>query len=124
MSKVRLDTLKGKRFAKGNCSASLPFIANKQGVLIHRPRRISIHQLTINHSPHIAIEYWCGNHCCGLNKFTFLDAPPEGAFVCTYCEQKAVEAGEKTSDELVGRHVHVGKIKAIQACCQEALGDE
>jgi hypothetical protein len=31
----------------------------------------------------------------------------------------AVANGEKTSDELVGRHIHLGKLIARRVCCVE-----
>lgn len=95
---------------------SLPFVDNARAVLIHRPKRVSDYQLGTRR-PHIGIEYWCGNHVSGMEKFTFLAVPPEGRMICLACEEKAFLAGEKTSDQIVGHHVCKGRVKAYSACC-------
>lgn len=48
---------------------------------------------------------------------TFLAAPPDDKLLCEACERNAVLAGLPSADELAGRHVHLGKIKAVQTCC-------
>jgi hypothetical protein len=30
----------------------------------------------------------------------------------------AVQAGELSADEIVGRHVHIGGVRAYRTCCQ------
>lgn len=95
-------------------SSCAPFVENTRGVLVHRPKKVSTH--TFFKKPHIVIEYMCGNSVAGSDKFTFLAAPPEDAIVCEICEKKAIEAGLPSSDELAGRHVHIGRLKAVASC--------
>ena len=47
----------------------------------------------------------------------FLSAPPADKLLCEACERNAVLAGLPSAYELAGRHVHLGKIKAVQTCC-------
>lgn len=98
-------------------SSCSPFIENSKAVLIHRPRYVVTHKISAKYKAHIAIGYWCGNHCSGTKKFTFLDAPPDSKVVCARCEAKAIEAGLPSASDLVGRHVHVGGVAAVQTCC-------
>ena len=37
--------------------------------------------------------------------------------LCAACERNAVLAGLPSAYELAGRHVHLGKLKAVQTCC-------
>lgn len=91
-----------------------PFILNDRAVLIHRPRSVTAHSCL--GKSWIAVHNWCGNSFTGSKKFTFLDAPPAGRLVCERCESMAVQAGEKSSSELAGHHVCVGKVKAYNSC--------
>lgn len=108
---------------------SEPFFVNKRGCLTHRVRGIS----TISHqdsggnpSPgfrephHYSVLFWCG----GRANFTepsedLVATPPVERLLCDRCEAVAQAAGQKTSDELAGRHVHVGRMKPIRTCCQD-----
>ena len=92
-----------------------PFVENSRGVLIHRPR--SAQTITIHKEPHIAVHYWCGNGVAGKRNLTFLAAPPTDKLLCEACERNAVLAGMPPADKLAGRHVHLGRIKAVQVCC-------
>lgn len=96
-------------------SSCAPFVENSRGVLIHRPR--SAQTITIHREPHKAIHYWCGNGVAGKRNLTFLAAPPDDKLLCEACERNAVLAGLPSAYELAGRHVHLGKIKAVQTCC-------
>lgn len=98
---------------------SAPFVHNKRGLLIHRPRFVSVYNR--DRGTHIAVEYYCGNHVTDNVKrgnLTFIDAPNGGDMVCHACEQRAVMAGLPTSTAIAGTHVHTGKLKAIPTCCQ------
>lgn len=97
-------------------STCAPFVENSRGLLIHRPRMVTTYN-TLKF-PHIGIGYWCGNHVSGGKNFTFLEAPPEGILLCERCELAAVASGLMSADELAGRHVHKGKLKAVQTCCR------
>lgn len=103
--------------------ACLPFVENKRGVLIHRPRNAttySIHKL-----PHIGISFWCGMGVTGKSdKFDFLDQPPEGRILCERCEAMAVKNGLPRADELAGKHVHKGRTVAVVTCCTSVKGEQ
>lgn len=96
-----------------------PFIENSRAVLIHRPRKVATLRTSEKYKSHIGMQCWCGNGFSGSKKFTFLDAPPDGKLLCARCEENAVAAGLPTSEQLVGRHVHTGKVVAVQVCCGE-----
>ena len=103
--------------------ACLPFVENKRGALIHRPRSVttySIHKL-----PHIGIYFWCGMGVTGdSKKFDFLAQPPDGRILCERCEMMAVKNGLPNADELAGKHVHKGKTVAVVTCCDSVKGGE
>lgn len=95
-----------------------PFVENSRGVLVHRPRSGTTYNL--HKVPHIAVSMWCGHTTTGDGKhLTFLPAPPDGKVLCARCEAAAVEAGLPTADELAGKHVHVGGVRAVITCCEE-----
>lgn len=94
-----------------------PFVENKRGKLIHRPRSGATYQLHKS-GPHIGITFWCGMAVTDHGvKLTLLDAPPDGKLVCERCEAEAVANGLPSSDELAGRHVHKGRTIAVATCC-------
>ena len=104
-------------------SSSLPFVENARGVLIHRPRSVTVYKLP-NWPVHIGISYHCGNTASGNKYLTFLSEPPAGKFICAICEARAVLAGQPSSDSICGRHVHVGRVVAQQACCSPQGADK
>ena len=94
---------------------SLPFNVNPRGILIHRVRQA----LTIvdNDGPsHDVVHYWCGNQACA-GGVHLVENPPADKLLCSFCELKAVEAGEPTAETLAGRHVCTGVVKAHRLCC-------
>lgn len=95
---------------------SKPFVENRQGLLIHRPKHVKLRDPK-HWRAFLVVKHWCGSQSCGTDKFTFLDEPPAGKLVCARCEDECIKEGLPTSDELVGRHVHVGGIIGIQRCC-------
>lgn len=100
---------------------SQPFVENSRAILIHRPRTVSVYRTPCTATKtHLGIGMWCGNHMSGDGKFTFLDAPPEGKLVCARCEAMAIASNQPTSDSLVGKHVHIGGLRAFMTCCEEA----
>ena len=94
-----------------------PFVENLRGILIHRPRFVSMFRGW--REPHIAIEFYCGGSTKDNRErgnVTFLPAPPEGSLLCAACEARAVMAGLPPASELAGRHVCIGRLKAINVC--------
>lgn len=104
-----------------NWRESEPFVENRRGILVHRPRFVRVYQRD-GKPAHIVVEYYCGN-CVTDNakraKLTFCHEPPIGLMVCAVCEHRAVMAGLPTSTTIAGRHVHTGKLKAVMTCCPE-----
>lgn len=100
-----------------------PFVDNDRAMLIHRPRMVTIYNCL--GKKHMAINSWCGNGFTGTKKFTFLDALDGRKFVCARCEAAATKAGLPSADELSGKHIHLGKVVAVQTCCDrnETLGE-
>lgn len=97
---------------------SEPFISNTRGILIHRPRRVNVYKHPTKPHTFIAVRYYCGNGVTGTaEKLTFLSEPPTDALLCAVCENNASIAGIPTASQIAGRHVHVGRLKAIQTCC-------
>lgn len=94
-----------------------PFFENSRAVLIHRPRRVTMHKINERYPSHLSVENWCGNTHNGRRTFTFLDAPPSGKIVCARCEEKAVEHGLPPSSEIAGHHIHTGGVIAVRHCC-------
>lgn len=97
-----------------------PFVDNTRAVLIHRVRHLAEHKISERWPGHFSVVAWCGNSFTGQpKKFTFLDAPPQGRLLCERCEAASFAAGEPTAESIVGRHVHLGKVVAVQTCCQK-----
>ena len=115
--KVKLESERDTRGAMSVLTESEPFVINARGVLIHRPRTASTYKISKNYNHHYGITYWCGNTQTGWSKFTFTSDPPKGRIVCHACEARAVMAGQLPSNEIVGRHVHIGRMRAIKDCC-------
>lgn len=96
---------------------AFPFNANPRGILVHRVRSGLSFFVDGKHS-HDAVDYWCGNMTNGEG-VSMVAVPPKDRLVCSVCEALAVAAGEPSSDKLVGRHVHIGRLKAVRECCRE-----
>lgn len=116
--KIR-DWPKGKRaFAIGFWKYSKPFIENERAVLVHRPRTIT----TFNYLGtriHHAVEMHCGNTQTGDGVFRMHDMCPEEKVLCQKCEEMAVHRGLPSAEELCGRHVCIGGVKAVKSCCKD-----
>lgn len=96
-----------------NWVKGLPFVMSRNGILVHRLKAAMSHIFQGKYS-HDSADYWCGNG--GVDRL-FFAVPPEGRIVCARCEAMAIAAGEKSSDELVGAHVHIGTLRAVRTCC-------
>lgn len=99
--------------------SALPFLENNRAVLIHRPRSVAtVAKSCVSKYPYFVASMWCGATFVNDRCWTFLEAPPEGKIVCARCENAAVEQGFQSSDSLVGKHVHIGGVKAFATCCE------
>lgn len=95
-----------------------PFVANKRGALIHRPRSVTIYN--IHRVPHLGMHFYCGMGTTGQSdKFTLLDSVPLDRVLCERCELAAVHSGLPSADLINGHHVHIGGVKAVRTCCEE-----
>jgi hypothetical protein len=103
--------------------SSLPFVENSRGVLIHRPRAVTQYKLG-RWPEHIGIGYWCGNSVSGNKNITFLSEPPTGKLLCAICEARATLAGRPSADNICGKHIHLGRVVAVQVCCSTPQGSE
>ncbi|HEX4843176.1 MAG TPA: hypothetical protein VFV57_05855 [Limnobacter sp.] len=94
--------------------SALPFVENTRGLLIHRPRSV----MTMTHFgyAYLAVHHYCGNAVCGGKNLTFLSEPPRQAVLCEACETNAVLAGLPAASDIVGRHVHTGRLKVFKNC--------
>ncbi len=99
---------------------TLPFVQNKRGILIHRPRYVNIYNL--HKQAHMAVSHLCGNGTTGPvtanSHIKFLATPPDDSVMCERCEEFAAIFGLPSASELAGRHVHRGKLKAVITCCE------
>ncbi len=98
-----------------NWKLCLPFVVNPRGILIHRVKRARTHWSGSKEPDHHSFDYWCGNGCS--HRGELFAVPPEDKLLCVRCEAVAVAAGEKPADELAGRHVHIGELRAKRLCC-------
>ena len=105
------------RYGVVSWTSALPFFDNPRAVLIHRPRSVSTYSCAWR-GAWLAVHCWCGNGMTSnTERFAFLPDVPDGRIVCARCEDKAVEAGLPTSDQLAGRHIHKGGVVAVRECC-------
>lgn len=95
---------------------SLPFFDNSRGHLIHRVKE-AMTFLYDEKFNHISVHYLCNNQTTGPG--TFLAEPPENRLLCEVCEMQAKRQRLASADELVGHHVHVGRIRVERTCCQD-----
>lgn len=99
--------------------ASLPFFHNYRGLLIHRVRsaRSYIIDGKLSHS---SVHYLCNNFG-SLRNGALLAEPPSDRLVCALCEAFALSHGMPSSEQLTGRHCHLGKIRAERVCCRDEI---
>ena len=96
---------------------SAPFFMNDRAILIHRPKSVDIYN--IHGYPHIAVRLFCGNGVNTKKGIYFIESPPSDRLLCEICEMRAVMAGLPGSDEIAGRHVCKGRIKAVRTCSHD-----
>lgn len=121
MSKVALELLQetdDERYQYIQWKTCLPYLENSRAVLIHRPRAVAtVSKSVISKYPYLIAKLWCGNSMVNSEHWTFLPEPPNGKIVCARCEAMAIQAGLDSSDEICGKHIHVGGVKAVITCC-------
>ena len=96
-----------------------PFVLNSRGHLVHRPL-----QLARYYAPgreHETTHLYCGGmrHLSDGN-LSFVEDFDERLIVCQRCETIAVARGRRPSSEILGRHVHIGGIRAVAYCCDHS----
>lgn len=104
-------------FTKHFWSASLPFFVSVNARLTHRVRYAGTYLDKQGKISHSSVQYWCGNYGKVEHPSEFSADPPADRLLCEYCELRAVRAGEQPADDLVGRHVHRGRLVARRVCC-------
>lgn len=102
---------------------SAPFVLNPRGILVHRVLGVTT---IIRHyweeDTNVVVKYACWNGCsfdCEKSDVCLLHEVPGDRILCERCEQVALNNGLPSADELCGRHVHVGRVRAIRSCCKE-----
>jgi len=104
--------------AATNFTESAPFLRNHRAILIHRPVSAGLYELK-SFGSHIAVKCFCGATFSGTHQLEFVNEPNEDEVVCNACEQRAIMRGMPSSEEIVGRHVHTGKMVLKMICSHE-----
>ncbi len=120
--KLRIEKIRGREVDRRSTvqwKSSLPFFHNFRGLLIHRVRSARSH-IVDGELEHSSVHYLCNNFG-SLSNGELLAEPPEDRLLCAVCEAFAISHGMASADQLVGRHCHVGKIRAERVCCREEL---
>lgn len=85
---------------------------------------VEIRKVGGKYPAHMSVQNYCGSTFSG-KKFTFHDTLSEdGKLLCTRCEAAAIQAGLPSASEIVGRHVHLGRVIPIKVCCEEGDDNE
>jgi hypothetical protein len=120
-TRVRLRSRRKKWDNVREWETAPPFVVNPRGILVHLIRDGATH-LRDGEPSHHSVTYWCGNCCCidlDLVNEALVDDPPAGRMLCSFCEAKATAAGHRPADEIAGRHVHKGVVRAHRVCCPD-----
>jgi hypothetical protein len=98
---------------------SLPFFLNPAGILIHRVHSVLDHLRHDGKLSHTSVHYLCNGSAGVKVGSEFLADPSKtGRLLCAACEAAAMVNGKPSADKLVGHHVHIGRVRAFQVCCQ------
>lgn len=96
---------------------SLPFFCASNGILLHRVANV-LDFLRNGKLTHTAVHYLCNNSSFVRRGAEFVADPANaGRLVCSFCEFRANQQKLPSADRLVGHHVHVGRLRAVQVCC-------
>jgi hypothetical protein len=97
----------------------LPFFRANAGMLFHRVAYICDYFRHDGRRSHTAVHYLCNNSSFIRGESELVADPSKsGRLVCTACEFHAARKGKPSADKIVGHHVHVGKLRVEQACCE------
>jgi hypothetical protein len=96
-----------------------PFLHNENAVLIHRPRSVFRFRSPSVPNQNIIIDLWCGGTVYDRGQCWYMDYVEANRLLCERCELAAVRAGLLSASEIVGSHVHVGGVRAVQFCCRD-----
>lgn len=99
---------------------ALPFFYNPRGLLIHRVRAVTSHLREDGKVKHTSVHFYCGNFQFMRAGCELFAKPGANRLVCARCEAFAQMKGKPSADQLVGRHVHVGRIIAQRTCCDHS----
>lgn len=83
-----------------------PFVLNKRGILVHRPKKISIIQSA--KGPSMVVEYYCGNSASGSDIFELKNDVETRQVVCRCCENKATKAGLPSTFAILNKSTFLG----------------
>ena len=116
----RMDNYGPADFQIYHWSASLPFYVPIRGLLIHRVRTAQTYTRgdTVTHH---AFQYWCGGSTVNRTCESLTDNPTDKRLLCEACELRASRRRLPSSDQLVGRHLHRGRLASEQTCCKEPV---
>ena len=90
------------------------YVRNSNAKFIHRIKQVTEHTPKCR-DLHLALKLECGNQFAGPHeRFTFIWEPANGELICARCEAMAVAKGHKTSREIVGKKVALGRLYASQ----------
>jgi hypothetical protein len=117
---VELRPPKGSR-PDIQAKTSLPFAVNSRGVLVHRVRSLGVYLADDGAYSHHSAHCYCGAFAGGVS---LVAAPDPDAIVCQVCESRCHYLGLPSAEELVGRHVHVGRKIAIANCCPGVIKEQ
>lgn len=98
---------------------SEPFFTNPRGILIHRVRSVRSYKNTVGVVTHYSTTCHCGNQFHFDDVACLVAVPPDGRLLCERCESIAVKNKLPTSEQLAGKHIHIGRLVAKQVCCTE-----
>lgn len=102
-----------------NWTRALPYNVNPRAILIHRVKHVTTYFDVLGRPRHDGVTHWCGTTAFTNHGISLTADPPKDRLLCVNCEVRAIEAGQLTSRQLTGRHVHVGSLRAVRECCTD-----
>ena len=124
--KVGRDHTDDVRYEQIHYMESLPFLVNPRGVLAHRVKSLFSLQWKKTGQLWYIVEYWCYSYA-NIDATVIDEAlvdDPRPRLVCARCETAAIDSHMPLSSELVGEHVCVGGVRAINLCDQHGVENQ